>query len=254
VRTDTALGSLDCRFVPADNGFVARKKGIRAQVIDGIAAAVCLVVLVGCSGVSGAGSQSSGSSPSSPTSGQLAVTPATLSFGNVAVGSSSSLTGTLTASNAAVTVSSADWNGSGYALSGISFPVTISAGKSLQYTVTFDPQSAGNASGNVSFISNASNSPAAQSFSGDGTQSASQHTVSLSWDPSTSTVIGYNVYRGTQSGGPYSKVNSSLQSGTTYMDSTVTSGTTYYYVATSVDANQVESAYSNQAVAQVPSQ
>jgi len=66
--------------------------------------------------------------------------------------------------------------------------------------------------------------------------------------------VGYNIYRGTQSGGPYSKLNAATLGGTSYTDSAVASGSTYYYVATSVDSNSAESAYSNQAVAQIPSQ
>jgi hypothetical protein len=217
-------------------------------------AALSLSVLTGCSGVS-SGSQSSNQPPSqnNPSAGKLAVSPASLAFGNVAVGNSSPLTGTLTASNADVTVSSADWTGSGYAVSGITFPVTISAGKSANYTVTFTPPAAGSSPGGVTFLSDASDSSLSQPFSGNGTQGqAGQHSVALSWNPSTSSVVGYNVYRGTQNGGPYSKLNSSLEPATAYTDSTVLSGTTYYYVATAVDSNNVESTYSNQAVAQVP--
>jgi fibronectin type 3 domain-containing protein len=81
-----------------------------------------------------------------------------------------------------------------------------------------------------------------------------QHSVSLSWNASTSPVAGYNVYRGTQHSGLYSqKVNSSLLSATNFTDSTVQSGTTYYYVVTAVDSEQVESDYSNEARAVVPS-
>lgn len=153
-----------------------------------------------------------------------------------------------------MTVSSASWSGAGYSVTGITFPVTVPAGKSTNYTVTFTPPASGTSSGGVTFLSDASNSSLSQSFSGDGTQGQSgQHTVALSWNPSTSSVIGYNVYRGTQPGGPYTKLNSSLESATAYTDATVVSGTTYYYVATAVDANNVESTYSNQAVAQVPS-
>jgi len=76
--------------------------------------------------------------------------------------------------------------------------------------------------------------------------------VALSWTASTSTVSGYNIYRSTTSGGSYAKVNGSLVSSLSYNDSTVQSGTTYYYVATAVDASGDESVDSNQATAVIP--
>ena len=76
------------------------------------------------------------------------------------------------------------------------------------------------------------------------------HTVSLSWTASSSpNVTGYNVYRGITSGGPYKKINSALILGTSYVDTTVQSGQTYYYVATAADVSSIESAYSNEAPA-----
>jgi hypothetical protein len=72
------------------------------------------------------------------------------------------------------------------------------------------------------------------------------HYVTMGWTASTSSVAGYNVYRATTSGGPYSKINSSLIVVTSYTDSTVAAGQTYYYVATAVDNNGVESSYSTQ--------
>jgi hypothetical protein len=191
----------------------------------------------------------SGSGTSS-SAGQLAVSPASLSFGTVNVGSSKSLTGTLSASSSGVTVSSASWNGTGFSVSGISFPVSIPAGQSASFTVTFTPQGAGGANGSVSFLSNASNSPATEQWTGTGAQST-QHSVALSWNPDTGTVQGYYVYRGGQSGGPYSKI-SSLQSATAYVDTNVVSGQTYYYVVTALGTNSVESGYSNEAPATIP--
>ncbi|MBZ5571181.1 MAG: choice-of-anchor D domain-containing protein [Acidobacteriia bacterium] len=186
------------------------------------------------------------------TAGQLGVSPATMDFGDVTVGNSANQTGTLTAGASDITVSSAAWNGQGYSVSGITFPVTVPAGQSVNYTVTFTPQAPGNAPGTISFVSDATNSPSTQTLTGNGVQ-ASQHSVALSWDPSTSSVIGYNVYRGTQSGGPYpTKLTSSPQAGTSFTDTTVGSGTTYYYVATSVDSNNSESTYSNEATAAIP--
>ena len=183
-------------------------------------------------------------------SGQLAVSPTSLSFGNVVVGSNSSLNGSLNASGASITVTSAGLNNSEFVLSGISLPATLTAGQSAPFTVTFTPQTSGATSASLSFSSNASNSPAVQSMTGTGT-AATQHTVDLTWNASTS-AVGYNIYRGTVSGGPYTMINTSLDSTTAYTDKTVVSGQTYYYVTTAVNASSEESGYSNQATAVIP--
>ncbi len=80
----------------------------------------------------------------------------------------------------------------------------------------------------------------------------SGHIVDLSWNPSTSSVIGYNVYRGTQSGGPYARISASPAAGTLYTDNSVQAGATYFYVVTAVDAGLQESAFSNESTAQIP--
>jgi fibronectin type 3 domain-containing protein len=79
--------------------------------------------------------------------------------------------------------------------------------------------------------------------------SAGNGSATLTWSPvSAGDLAGYNVYRGTTSGGPYStKVNgSSLVGSTTYTDSGLTNGTTYYYVVRSIDASSNESGNSSQ--------
>jgi len=78
------------------------------------------------------------------------------------------------------------------------------------------------------------------------------HSVALSWTASTSTVSGYNVYRTTISGAQYTLVNSSLITALAYTDTSVQSGTTYYYVTTAVDASGTESVFSNQVSAPIP--
>jgi hypothetical protein len=82
--------------------------------------------------------------------------------------------------------------------------------------------------------------------------SAIQHSVDVTWIASTSTVVGYNVYRGTQSGGPYTLVSTALVTGTAFTDLTVQAGQLYFYVVTSVDSSGTESVNSNEASAQVP--
>lgn len=188
---------------------------------------------------------------SGTASGQLTVSPANLDFGNVTVGKSQSLAGTLAATGASVVVSSGSSSSSEFVLSGLSFPLTISAGQSASFTMTFTPQSSGTASASLSLDSDAANSPTVESFTGTGTNPP--HTVDLSWDPSSSVVSGYDVYRSGISGGPYTKINSALDLSTTYADSSVASGQTYFYVTTAVDDSGSESSYSNEVQASIPS-
>jgi hypothetical protein len=175
--------------------------------------------------------------------GQLAVTPISANFGSVTVGTSKTQSATLVASGSSVTVSSASVTDTEFSLSGIAFPVTIPAGQSLPLTLTFVPRASGTAAATLAFSSNASNS-AAQNLTGTGVVPP-QHSVDLSWDP-VSTVVGYNVYRGSQAGGPYSKINSVLNASTTFIDSSVQSGQNYYYVTTSVDSTGAQSLNSNE--------
>jgi fibronectin type 3 domain-containing protein len=76
--------------------------------------------------------------------------------------------------------------------------------------------------------------------------------VTVSWNASTSAVVGYNVYRSTVSGGPYKKINSVLETSTDYVDTAVTAGTKYYYVVTAVNSAGVEGNASAQVSAAVP--
>ena len=137
-----------------------------------------------------------------------------------------------------------------FTISGLSLPLTLSAGQSASFTVNFKPQSSGAASASGTFSSNAANASLTQALSGTGT-AAPQHSVALSWSPSASSVVGYNVYRGTTTGGPYSKITS-MNADTTFVDASVQSGQTYFYVTTAVDGSGKESGNSNQTQAVIP--
>lgn len=182
----------------------------------------------------------------------LGASPSSLSFSNVTVGHSSVQGVTLTNSgNSNVTIANVSVTGAGFSTSGMSSGQTLSPGQSGTLSVTFAPTVAGSVTGSATVSSNATNSPATISLSGSAVQPAS-HSVDLSWDTSTSVVVGYNVYRGTQSGGPYTKLNSSQVSSTQFTDSSVQAGQTYFYVVTAVDSNNVESTDSNQISATIP--
>ena len=78
-----------------------------------------------------------------------------------------------------------------------------------------------------------------------------QHSVSLSWKASTSSVVGYNIYRHDPSG--VVKLNPVPITGTSYVDHTVQSGQTYFYVIKAVNARGTESTASNEIRADIPS-
>jgi hypothetical protein len=172
------------------------------------------------------------------TAGQLVVAPAPLSFGSVTVGQTGTEPITISAVGASVTVSSASSSSSQFALNGVSLPLTIPAGQSQSFNVVFTPQSSGTVSGSLTFGSNASASQTTESMSGVGTTPV--YSVNLYWNSSTD-VVGYNVYRSTAANGSYAKINSTPQPSTAYTDSTVASGQTYYYAATSVNSAGQES-------------
>jgi len=183
---------------------------------------------------------------------QLSASPTALSFGSVTTGSSATQTVTLTnTGNSSVSLSSYSASGTGFSASSLVLPLVLSPGQATSFAVVFAPTATGTVSGSVVVSSNATNSPTTVSFSGSGTAPV-VHEVTLGWTPSSQTYTGFNVYRGSASGGPYAKMNSSLLPAAAFQDSAVASGQTYYYVATEVDSTGMESAYSNEASAVIP--
>jgi fibronectin type 3 domain-containing protein len=104
-------------------------------------------------------------------------------------------------------------------------------------------------SANSSEVSAKPQAPAAPVAPTNLAASAGRRKISLTWTQSTSgNITGNNVYRSTVNGGPYSRV-SSLAATTSYTDTGLTSGRTYYYVVTAVNSSNLESSYSTQASA-----
>jgi len=83
------------------------------------------------------------------------------------------------------------------------------------------------------FLRNASIPAAAQSPRASA-RTGPQHSVTLSWQASSTAGVGYNVYRRDASG--TIKLNSAPVAQTTYVDKTVQPGQTYYYVTKAVSA------------------
>jgi hypothetical protein len=191
------------------------------------------------------------SGSSSTSASTLTVSPTSFSFGNVTLGSTSTQTATFKAGSVPVTISNATTTNPEFTLSNITLPKTIAAGQSISINVNFKPGSSGSTSSSFNVTSNATNSPAKFTATGAGV-ATTQHTVGLTWVPSKSSVVGYNVYRGTATGGPYTKLNSSSIVTTSFSDSTVKSGSTYFYVTTAVNSSGSESIKSNEVRTVIP--
>jgi fibronectin type 3 domain-containing protein len=125
----------------------------------------------------------------------------------------------------------------------------------VNFTAEFNPKSVGTEAGAISIETEGS--PVVIQISGVGVQKNQQQsealTVALSWDKSTSQVVGYFVYRSSKPSGPYAKLNPQVSPETSYTDSSIVSGQTYFYVVTSVNSENIESAYSEQVSVAIPS-
>ena len=186
-----------------------------------------------------------------PVQAQVTANPSQLNFGDVQIGAKSTLPVVLTNNGSSpVSITKGQIQGTGF-LPNAKLPITLNPGQQYTMNVSFMPHADGPYSATLSG-SNSAGPVVSVPVTGNGTQAG--YSVNLSWDPSQSPpeIVGYNVYRGTQPGGPYSKINSTLDPATAYIDYTVLAGATYYYVTTAVDSSGQQSAYSNQSEVVIP--
>ena len=93
----------------------------------------------------------------SQTDGVLTASPLSLNFGSVLVGSNQTLAETLTnTGGSSVTVTQANATGTGFSVSGLSLPLTLPAGQSQPFNVTFTPSATGSSSGNLAIVNDSS--------------------------------------------------------------------------------------------------
>ena len=191
----------------------------------------------------------SGNAPSGPI-----LSSTNLSFGNQPIAvSSTAQTITLTNSAGAalsiagLTIGGAD--AGDFAEIANSCGTSVAAGGTCTIGVSFTPSHSGQRAATLSIADNAGNSPQTASLTGTGCPD-----VTLSWAASlTPGVVGYDIYRGTASGGESgTPINLVPVNTTDYVDTNVKAGTTYYYVLRSVAANGVQSPASNETKANVP--
>jgi trimeric autotransporter adhesin len=200
--------------------------------------------------ISGTGTNSSGSGNS--TLG-VSFSPSSVSFGNqpVEVASSPDTITLANNSGTALNISSLAFTGADPA----DFTENNTCGSSVAAVGTctivtvFTPSASGSRSASLSVTDNVTGSPQAVALSGAGT-----HDVILTWSASAG-AAGYDIYRGSSSGGESSTpLNTEPIAGTSYTDTSVQAGRTYYYKITAVAANgSTQSGSSSEVSATVPS-
>jgi hypothetical protein len=172
----------------------------------------------------------------------VSLSPSSLAFGGVPIDSVSSLqtislsnTGNAVLSITSLAVGGA--NSSDFAETADTCGGSVVAGGNCTIGITFTPSLAGAETASIAVTDNAGGSPQTVALSGTGA-----HDVILTWTASTTSgVAGYNVYRGTTSGGESATpLNPTPIAGTTLADSNVLAGQAYYYVITAVAADGTE--------------
>jgi hypothetical protein len=138
-----------------------------------LALVAVLAAAVGLSSCAGYTTNAAGGSTGHTAAGTLSASSTSLSFGNVAVGSTGSLSLTVTnTGSATVNVSQASISGAAFSVVGGNPSSVVPAGQSTTVQVQFAPQASGAATGTLSVVSDATDSPLAVSLSGTGTQPA----------------------------------------------------------------------------------
>jgi len=180
---------------------------------------------------------------------KLKVSETSLSFGNVLVSSSETKDVKITNSgNANVTITGVSVSGSGFSASG-GGNVTLAPNQSETVTVKFNPKSKGSLSGALTVSSNA---PTVKIELGGAGLQGGDHSVGLTWTASTSSAIGYFIYRRTGTTGSFSRLDSSPDPLTSFTDNNVIDGATYFYVVTAVAAGESESQFSEEVSVTIP--
>ncbi|MGB9078178.1 MAG: choice-of-anchor D domain-containing protein [Terracidiphilus sp.] len=188
-----------------------------------------------------------------PAVATLSANATSISFGSVAVNTPATQSVVLTSTGSvAVTVNSGSVSGSGFTVSGATFPMTLTPGQTATLDVQFDPTASGAATGQLTIGSNcAGNGTMAIPLSGTGLT----YKVALSWSaPSSSSdpVAGYKIYRAPQGSSTFLVLNASIDTQTSYTDSSPQNGVNYQYYVTSVDSAGNQSVPSNEVNLSIP--
>jgi len=200
-----------------------------------------LLTLVGCGG-GGAGISAA---PPAPAPAQSSISPASVAFGNTLVNTAAPAWSVTYENDGTAALAITAISATGDYGQSDDCGNALAAGTSCTINVTFSPKAQGVRSGSLQIAGDA---PQNVPLSGTG---VTMHNLQVSWNASTSPVVGYYVYSASISGGPYTLQNAAPLPSLDFQVS-VEGGQTWYFVVTAVDASQIESVPSNEVATVVP--
>lgn len=196
--TNTGTKSLTVSGISvAGSGFSMKSVALPMVLTPGESMNVSTTFTAAASGAASGKVMISSNAPDSPVvvalaatgvskASDLTVTPPSVSFGDVKLGSESTQTVHFKNSgSSSMTISAVSASGAGVSVSGLAFPATLAAGASASLNVMFKPTKAGNASGTLTVASNAANSPDAIGWSATATTSSSSADLTITPSPVT---------------------------------------------------------------------
>jgi hypothetical protein len=193
----------------------------------------------------------------------LGINATSIAFGSVNLNTPATQTITLTSTGVLpVTVSLVTVSGTGFSVSGATFPLSLNQSQTVTLSVVFDPTISGAATGQLTIVSTSLTNPT-DVVNLSGTGQTGTYEVNLTWNApasSTDAVAGYNIYRSPSGSSTYQLLGtvSSPQpfvasQQLSYTDtSSLIDGQAYDYIVESVDGSGNESTPSNMAAVTIP--
>jgi Abnormal spindle-like microcephaly-assoc'd, ASPM-SPD-2-Hydin len=179
----------------------------------------------------------SGTGEAKPATPGLRLQPASVSFGDVQVGT------VISSGTAALTITGVTATSSGFSASGLTLPASLNPGQTANLIISFNPTVAGTATGSVTLVTNATSGSATVPLSATGVKTL--YEVDLTWEQPASSSdppVGYEIFRAVNGSAVYTLLNSTIDPSTAYTDTTAQNGDTYSYYVDSVDNEGNQSA------------
>jgi hypothetical protein len=160
-----------------------------------------LIASLSTSGCTGVASAPATATATTPGAGQLTVSPSSVSLSNTVGAAASQAVIATNSGTANLKVSQASVAGTGFSITGLTLPLSLSPGQSQNFTVMFDPATSGSVNGTLTIMTNASASAVVVPLQGTGAATtATVSSVTVAPSPATAVTSGSVQFTATVAG------------------------------------------------------